>query len=577
MRHSYKQLQRFREERKGLVRQYVGAHYSADGATERVPVNLLQLYVNVVLRNLVANNPRVLLSTFLREHKPTVTAMQAWANKQIEKIGLGVILKRIALDALIGAGIAKVALAAPADSAAAGWGLAAGEPFIAGIDLDDFVMDMAAKCPEEAAFMGHKYRVPLDVVQDSKLYSAARKDLVASRLRLHNPGGDERTGAMARGGEVQDQDYQDMVDLWEVYLPREKLVLTLASTDDGRPDTEAEPLRTQKWLGPDDGPYHILSYGVVPGNPMPLGPLLNLIDIHEITNHLFRKLVRQAERQKEVLAVQGQAIDDAQRVQQASDGDIVTAQNPEGMKPLTFGEPNAKNYAMAEALRNLFSYMAGNLDMMGGLSPQSKTLGQDRLLAENASKSIAEMQDSTIGYVSRVIKALCWYWHNDPVKVMRATHQLPAMPEFQFTRTVSPEQRQQVRFEDLEIRCDPYSLHPKSPQEKAQSLTEIVKGFVIPMMPLLVQQGVSMDMPRFLAKIGEYLDQNDLAEILTIGDPMAVPGQGQRTGGMPQSTERTYNRTNTPGRTPQGDSQNRINALMNVDTGGEQGEPSGAA
>jgi hypothetical protein len=304
-------LRRPRQERRDMVKQFVGQHWSEEGTSEKVPVNLVSLYVQVMAARLVAKNPRVLLTTFDRGMKPTVSAMQAWANKEIERMDLQGTLQRVVIDALFSVGVLKVALADPSLAASSGWGLTAGEPFACPIDLDDWVYDAHCRDFRQASFLGHRYRVPLDTVKDSKLYSKARKDLVPATQQPYNQEGDEKIGMLGQTySGAQDEDWEDYVDLWEIYLPRHRLVLTLTdeqlvgatpSDNGGR----IEPLRVQQWVGPDCGPYHILGYGVVPGNPMPKAPVQDLIDLHDETNIAWRKIFRTMEDTKEVGLIQG--------------------------------------------------------------------------------------------------------------------------------------------------------------------------------------------------------------------------------------------------------------------------------
>ena len=77
-------LRRYREERREAVRAFVGHHWSEEGSTKRRPVNLIAQYVTIVGRSLIAKNPRVMLSTFDPTVKPTVKALEGWANKEIE-------------------------------------------------------------------------------------------------------------------------------------------------------------------------------------------------------------------------------------------------------------------------------------------------------------------------------------------------------------------------------------------------------------------------------------------------------------------------------------------------------------
>lgn len=566
-------LRRYRQERREAVRQYVGMHWSEEGTREKVPVNLIGLYISIVSRSLIAKSPRVMLSTFQREQKPTVSAMQDWANKEIDDMRLANTLKRVVLDALFSVGILKVALASPAETARMAFEVKAGSAFAERVDLDDFVFDVHARDFNEVSFIGHRYRVPLEVVKQSgSIYGKARKDLAASNDPLYNQEGDERISVLGRGTYASDvEEYEDFVDLWEIYLPREKLVITLADEQIAGPGEGKikDALNAQKWLGPDGGPYHILSYGTVPGNAMPKGPIMDLIDLHEATNGIYRKIIRQAERFKEIMGVSQGATEDGTRIQNANDGDLVRIDNPGKAGPMKMGGPDSTITQLGVHLKDLFGYMAGNLDMMGGLSPQSKTLGQDKLLAENASRSIADMQDATVVFTSDALTALCWYWWHDPFKVMRMTHSLPGLPDMSITRNVGPEARQSGNWDDLVLEVDPYSMQGATPQARLQALQQIVMQVIMPMMPILQQQGVAFDVNAFLQKVATYLDMPDLAEIITMQEP---PDQSTSSGadkpGMPQTTERKYTRTSMPGRTQQGNDMNMMSSLMGVNPGG---------
>lgn len=566
-------LRRYRQERREAVRQYVGLHWSEEGTREQVPVNLISLYISIVSRSLIAKSPRVMLSTFQRQHKPTVSAMQSWCDKEIEDMRLATTLKRVVLDALFSIGICKVALASPAETARMAFDVEAGSAFAERVDLDDFVYDIHARDFSEVGFIGHRYRVPLEVVKQSGgIYGKARKDLAPSTDPLFNQEGDERISVLGRGTYASDvEEYEDFVDLWEIYLPRQKVVLTLADEQIAGPGEGKikDALAAQKWLGSDQGPYHILSYGTVPGNSMPKGPIMDLIDLHEAVNRQYRKLIRQADRFKEVMGVSSGATEDGRRIQEANDGDLVRIDNPGKVGPMKMGGPDQMLSGLALHLKDLFGYMAGNLDMMGGLSPQSKTLGQDKLLAENASRAVSDMQDQTVNFTSDVLTSLCWYWWHDPFKVMRTTHSLPGLPDMSITRQVGPEQRQSGSWDDLVLEVDPYSMQHSSPQARVQALQQIVMQVIMPMMPILQQQGIAFDVNVFLQKLAEYLDMPDLGEMVTMQEP---PDQSTTSGadkpGMPQSTNRNYTRTSMPGRTQQGNDQNLMTTLMGGNPGG---------
>src|SRR5262245_2640383 len=97
------------------IRQFAGNNWSEDGCSQRIPLNLISLYVSVMTRNLLGSTPRVLLSTFNQQAKPMVNAMNGWANDEIERCRFADIERRCINDSLFLMGIMKVCLASPED------------------------------------------------------------------------------------------------------------------------------------------------------------------------------------------------------------------------------------------------------------------------------------------------------------------------------------------------------------------------------------------------------------------------------------------------------------------------------
>ena len=555
-------LQPYREERMNAVRELAGAHYSEGGSEHRVPINLVYKYVQVMSRSLVPNCPRVMLSTRRKESQPQVSAMQEWVNQQLIRYGVDKKLERWVIDAFFSVGIMKVALGTPADAALTGYRDQAGVPFMEVVDLDDFVFDVGAKSFEQASYVGHRYRVPLDIAEKLTYFDkAARKELEGAAspddYRI-NQEGDDRIGVIGtgwQGGEVRD--YEQMVDLWEIYIPRMKRVLTFASNHGGAPNQDATPLRDQEWVGPDIGPYHFLSFMHVPGNAMPSAPMHQLIDLHEFINHGYRKLVNQMQRQKEVLPVRNGQMDDAKQLQQASDGEMFGCDNADAIRPVTYGGPNQVNANFTVHLEDMFNKQAGNLDLIGGTAPQSKTVGQDKLLTAAANGTVQDMQQTTIRGVSAMFEAYCWYWWYHPQQVMKTSRSLPGLPDMSVERNLYPSNYQgppgqpapmkrDGRFEDLLVRVDPYSMVYRSPADRLNFLFSMFDKFA-PLMGLLNGQGIFMDIQYLVKKIAEYSDEPDITNLFTVSDPASPPqAQGDPSEGVtgkPAETTRNYTRT----------------------------------
>lgn len=564
-------LRQPRSERLHAVKQYIGAHYSEEANIQAVPCNLIATYVGIVGRKLIANHPRVMLSTMLQSSKPTVNAEESWVNKQIEKIQLKNTLARAVIDALFSLGIVKVGLATPADAAMLNWGLSAGEPFAEVVDLDDFVYDVHARDFSQASYIGHRYRVPLKAIKESKIYGKQRKELTASDDPIFNLEGDERISILGRTYYAQGEEFEDMVDLWEVFLPRHQLVVTLmdhqlaGATVEGFDPFRGKALRIQRWLGPLQGPYHFLGLGgIVPGNAMPKGPIQDLIDLHEAVNRMLRKLIRGCDRLKENTFVQGQASEDGSRLLKSNDGEIIKVDHPDMINRVVMGGPDQNLFQVFGAFKELFSWLAGNLDSMGGLSPQAKTLGQDEMLAQSSSATITSMQEQTVNLVRSVTSALIWYEHHHPTKVMRTHKNIPGLNQ-PLMRRVTPQQRQQLPWEELEIQVDPYSMQAATPQSRLSDLNGVMSGVIIPLAQQLAAQGIIPDMNAYLAKIAKYMNMPDLPDIITYAEPPQPEGQPSPGGGspppQPANTTRNYVRRSVGGATAGGQMLQTANAM----------------
>ena len=163
--------------------------------------------------------------------------------------------------------------------------------------------------------------------QNKSWDSKVRKELKASSHGHTNEGGDQTADSISQGGDNAVDEYDDFVDLWEIWLPRENKLMVVPSS--GMTGTVAgKPLSVSEWDGPEGGPYHRLTFSEVPGNVMGLPAVALWMDLHELVNSLYRKLSRQAQRQKDVFTYPGGSEEDARRVAESSDCLLYTSPSP---------------------------------------------------------------------------------------------------------------------------------------------------------------------------------------------------------------------------------------------------------
>lgn len=570
--YSRRQLLPYREKRLHAIRQFVGTHYTDTGAQERVPLNLLEMAVSIYRRQIAARRPQVLVRSKTQQHEAVAGQFETAMNNLLKDIDFEDTVQRWVLDAMFGIGIVKTGLTASGIDMN-GYEHDPGQPFVDNVDFDDFVFDMSAKRWDQIQYCGNRYCLPLEAIKQSKMFGKKSEDLTPSEFRQNNEFGEERVQRIGTSdGYFGDQYYSPIVELWDIWLPIEGVVVTMQADDRGGV-SQTEPLRVVEWEGPEEGPYYTLGFGSVPGNLMPLPPVSLLLDLHEMANRVFRKLGRQADRQKTVTLVQSGQEDDGRRIAESSDGDMIRTDRPEATREARYGGVDQPTLAYMVQLKDLFVYMGGNLDALGGLGKLSETVGQEQLIAKSASARIADMQEAATKSVKKVVNTLGKYLWYDPVASPTVLTKIPDT-DFEASVEFSPEIREGEIIE-YEIDIAPYSMVDRSPSERAKTLGELMQGFIIPLAPLLQQQGMKPDMNKFLELMAKYSNTEELMDIITqfneqdmsqMKEMQDVSGGGQERPTQSPVTTRRNIRENVPGSTREG----RDEAMMQLLAGGGQ-------
>lgn len=548
-----RKMQPFREKRVAAIRQYVGAHYSDNGAQDKVPVDLLALAIKIYLRHLVARRPKVVITTEHQELKANAYLRELALNKLVEEINFGRTMELGGLDAMFSVALFKLGLEYGDEVEINGYMHDVGQVFCDIVDLDDAVWDMGARTWEKVAFVGNRYRLPVKYVRESGTYPGIGKVEAAERKGT-NESGDERAETISRGADSQQDEYEEQVELQDIYLPRENLMVTYPIEGDGK--------HIEEWTGPERGPYRMLGYGDVPGQVMPLAPIALWMDLHTLANVLYRKLGRQAERQKTNLGYRGSAARDAERVKQGKDGEVIQMDDPDGVKEFKSGGIDQANLAMFIHCRDLFSWIAGNLDSMGGLGPQAETLGQDVMLAGSASKTLQDLQDRTVVLQTELIEAFGWYQHYDPLIDMQVAKRVEGT-DVRVPAMFTPETRE-GDFWQFNFKVIPYSAQYLTPTLRLQMIERTWREDILPMLPLLEAQGIVPNVEAYLRLKARYTDIEELNDIVEFGGESMAQQAGPTSDTPRQSpvTRRENVRINRPGATRSGKDDVMTRMLM---------------
>lgn len=540
---SYKQLAEFRKQRIELLRQRVGHRYGERSGTDKIPLPLMSLATGVYTRSLASRNPRVLATTRWPSLKPYAVQFHLAVNEAIEELNLVETLQTCINEALYGLGIIKVGLCITADDQL-GPRHDAAQPFCDAVLLENWVHDHNARSYEEVDFCGDRYRMPLREAMSNPLFDPSvaaklrRSDADADNTNYTDRNDKSNTLSVKDRNPHGDETFHDTVELWDLWLPKDRLVVTLSAEQD------LDPLRVVEWEGPECGPYHLLAFTPVPGNIMPLPPAYDWVSLHETVNKLANKAIRQAERQKTVGIYEDAAVDDAQRVRDASDGEFVRVNDVKAVGEMRMGGADAATMAMVENLRGMFSYFAGNIDTMGGLAAQTGTVGQDQLLAQQSSAQVQEMQDRVEKMTTEVVRAIGYYLWTDE-ETTRALTRTITGTDIEFTTYWGPDQRVGA-FLDYNLKVEPYSLRPQSPGDRVQAINSVLAQVIMPLMPLMAQQGLTVDLTALVRTLAQYMDLPELAEIIVPADPKQAEQMRQMQAGEQAPTPRSVSRE--PGR-----------------------------
>ena len=551
--HNRKLLQPYRENRVAAVREFVGRNYSDSGSKDRVPINMLELFVSTYSRQLIGNRPNVFVQPRVESLAPQAKELELATNHVLKEMEIESTLRAAVIDALFCIGIVKVGVAEADGEAMRGFRHDSGQPFAETIDLDDWVHDMSARHLDECSFMGHRFKVPTEVLRSSDVYSSP-ENIPTSKRSLINDFGDMRVNAVGHAEMYADSGQSDISELWEVYLPREGRVCTFIADETGLP---LKKIRDIEWEGPEMGPYHFLKFSEVPGNTMPLPPVATMMDLHDLANKLFRKLGRQAERQKDVVGYRGSAEQDAKNVQSSFDGGVIRMDDPQSVQTYKFGGIDQQNLAFVLQLKNFFNYYGGNIDTLGGLGPQSSTVGQDKLINESASQRMADMQEAARGFAKSLCTSVGWHIYHDnesELELEKTVAGTTLKVPFVYDKS-----RKESDIFDFNMDIEPHSIISQTPGEKLQQLRELMNSFISPLLPAMQQQGISVDGKKLIELVSRYSQIPELAGLFKGVQQQAGGGQEQQS---PAQKQTEIVRTNRPGATTRGQDDAMARMMM---------------
>ena len=540
---SYDDLRVHREQYAEREQLYAGHRYGTNDENVDTPFNCYNLALRIYQRRLISGDPKVNVRSRSPQARPEAYELSLAGEQLFREINLKETIRKTILQALMGVGVVKVAAAPNDDLEGLGFLHDQEQPFCDAVLLENFVYDTNAKDWEQIDFCGDRYRLPLEVLKNSPRFNQkAVSQLTGTRtrqdedLRQNNEESVERLGTERSPFR---EDVREYVTLWDIWLPREKLLITIPDVEGG------DPLLIQPWEGPENGPYHLLCFDSIPGNIMPVAPGGHLEALARLLNRAIRKLGDQLDQQKTISTITPQAANagDDKTIQDTPDGGLAQVMDPKNIGQIRTGGVDQQSYAFVTGLREFWSWLGGNLDTLGGLATQAGTLGQEELLAGGGNSLINELNSKVLDFLKGVTTDLLWYIYTDPngtrqlVKRMNGTD-LELMIDW------GPERRTRDFFL-FEFEVDPFSVHVRLPEERLRGIMQMMPAAIqaAQLQMMLQQSGGELDMEGLWRLITRYSGLEEFSEFLRFsGLPVtAAPGQ-QQGQGMPR-----FPSMNTPG------------------------------
>lgn len=560
----------FQENRFAALQQYVGRHFSENGTPEKMPLPMIQQYVDIYSRLLVPQDPMVWVTTRFDGLKAQAANMEVYMNERCKEMRVGEKFRRWIKDAFFCMGILIIGIEAAESFQWDGQTYYYGEPLIDNVDFDDYLVDMAANRWSAIEYEGHLYSVPLEAARNDPELDGRdqngelrREQLRSGYMPTMNESGADRARMIELDyNRMNEQDFRDKVWLWQIFMHREQKLVTVEYVP-GQGFT-GMPLRVRDWHGPRSGPYKRLWFNDIPGMLMPMPPVAARMDMHELANTIMVKLGRDAVNHKSVLLVDKGAAKDARKVMSAKAGEVVAVDNPEDFTEVKFRGIDQTQLAFLMQVYSMYSRDAGNLETVGGLSTQAATATQEKLLAEQAGTQTKDMQATTIARIREVYEDLGWYYWTEPLRDYQGERRIDGV-EVPLPFTIRPEDRDGNVYK-LNFSVNLYSFVAKTPVEELAQLDQFVQQIILPLMPLIQQQGGVFKTEEYLrvrAKLSNSPYMNNLVayEMPTVppDEPLGeVPKRGPKP---PPPVERFVTRRPQVAAGPGRDMQNMAELL----------------
>ncbi len=513
----FQRIRKFQRARAMFIRQYVG-HYYRDQAGQEgdEPVNMIFHVIRSLVPNLVMRNGVNNVTTEIADYKTYAYMLGLAIDAVDERVKLKSIIRRAIVDSFFAMGIVKTGLSATDQLIEFGdVRVDPGQVYVDNVDFDDFVLDPSCRVMEEAAFTGHRSRVPRQLLLDDDGFD---HDAVMRLPRSMHPDAKKRAAALSQSGLINQEmvELQDFVDIVELYIPGANSIVTVPDPEQLMLDGY---LKIQDFYGPKTGPYRYLSLTQpVPGNPFPVAPVGIWYDLHIMCNRLMRKQMERAEAQKTLYVVDQGSVDQGEDMREAPDGEVIIG-DPSSVGMFSSNGAEKGTDATLSNLQVWFNYMSGNPDQLAGMQSNAATATQATILEGNANVTLEDSRGIIYDFTADVNSDVGWFLHYDPLidlpMIARRRDNIDDT-DFEFGQQIrlTPEQRRGEHYH-YTFKIKPRTMSALDPMVMSKRIIEFATN-VVPAVIMAASSALQMGLPfnvrRAITDLADQLELSDYVQ-----------------------------------------------------------------
>lgn len=473
-----------------LIRQYTGPYYWLDSEGGGVPSGTRNVlpgffaYLNAVIPYLATHNPASTVTPKKRDLRFFAPVFKMAIDHTFEEIDFVVTLRRLMMDAAFGFALVKQGVNDPSDSprgdAPEGFLHDEGQPFIDRVAPGKFVFDTNATYWEAAFFIGDRFQKP--IADCRKLVESGAWDRKAFEAVENYETPDD---GRSRSPEANRDRLDPVLDLVQIWLPRENKLMIIPDCQAGKPVV----LWEEDYTGPERGPYEKFGFHQVPDEFLEIAPLSFLKDMDELNNKIGRKIYNRGDSDKEGMLYEGlePAAIEAIRTSPDEFHHNLPAGSITGGKVMPFkvGGVSEATLRVSEWLQQQLNAHGANYQTLGGTRASSKTATQDQQLLKQAGGTINDMQQQAHLFVKQIVKKLAWYMVHASKTPIPLTQTIAG----QMHDTPFDPREFEGDLIDYSLDLDVYSAAAKDPQRLYEDTMNLVERFIVPTLPVAMQQG----------------------------------------------------------------------------------------